>query len=439
MIGAYSNLYMFYLQNGDSVKAYTHLTRAHKLLNDHPDNDAAPKVYSNLGQMYMLREMYDSAIYYYNLRLDYAQQRGDSLSVIKALTGIADAELNNKNPQKAQPYIIKLEQLLKTTELSVFEKRKVIEVQYRMALAQNNTVSALYYLQQYDTASRAIRKMETDNSLQKFEMERANSKREKAVIESNLKINKQKYIITLLVGTLGLLFIAVPLTWAWHRQKRKAEQERMAFSEKENILKAQLEERNRISRELHDDLGASLTSLALAGDLAQKKTATEVSEELSIMTLTAKESIMKLNEIVWMLNNRNDSFYGLIAYIRKFAVNFLCHTAICFSADIKLPEEDTEMPAHVRRSVYLIAKEAFHNIVKHSSATEAAMQVYVEDDKAYLLIRDNGKGILNPVNKAGNGLRNMQYNVRFIKKAACTVENHNGTVIKIIFPVVQTN
>jgi signal transduction histidine kinase/ligand-binding sensor domain-containing protein len=176
-------------------------------------------------------------------------------------------------------------------------------------------------------------------------------------------------------------------------------------------------ERARIAKDIHDDLGANLTQIALLSELAHQDSsnAPKASERIEKISTTARHVIKSLDEIVWAVNPGNDSLAHLIDYSAQFALDYLR------LADIRCRLDLPETPPHhtfstdVRHNVFLVIKEAVHNVVKHSRATEVWLRIAIEPDRLRVTIQDNGFGFdLLARSLGGNGLNNMEKRIQEI-------------------------
>lgn len=436
LIGAYSNMYIFIAALRDTLKAEKYLHKAKQLLAFMPQNDAAPMVYSNLGESYQYKKQYDSVAYYSNLRLRYALPRKDTLSILKAYNTLILAQLGLTQLPKAGASLQAMQQYARPFDTPIYQSRDIAQLMYQYNKKAGHLSTAFAALENYNDLYDKIRRMEISKDLEQFEQEREQNKQEKNLLNKQLQISQKNTAIVLLSAVLLLLIVAGGLVVTWYRKRQALQQEHIAFLEKEkewnrskSLLEGQLNERNRISRELHDDLGASLTSIALASRLVQNKPGHQYQEEMAIISSSATEMVQTLNEIVWTLNSRNDSLQSLVAYIHKFAGNFLDNANIQLQSTDNLPIDDVVVGSHIRRAIYLTAKEAFNNIVKHSQASFVQMTVDYNQDVLTFLIRDNGIGFTNGTS-AGNGLLNMQKNMTMID-GSCLVDQQNGVLMTI--------
>jgi signal transduction histidine kinase len=170
-------------------------------------------------------------------------------------------------------------------------------------------------------------------------------------------------------------------------------------------------ERARIARDLHDQLGANLTQVALLGELAEsdKTLPDEVESHARQISNTARETTKALDEIVWAVNPSNDTLDGLINYVCKYAQEYFEIAGLRYRLDVPAKLPDATVPPEVRHNVFLAAKEAINNVVKHAHASAAWIRLRLDDGRFVLEIEDNGRGLAGMDEKTGrNGLRNMR-------------------------------
>ena len=172
-------------------------------------------------------------------------------------------------------------------------------------------------------------------------------------------------------------------------------------------------ERARIARDLHDQLGASLTQVSLLGEMVEsdKESPADVEIHAQQITRTARDTTHVLDEIVWAVNPSNDTLDSLITYICKYAQDYLAVAGLRYRIDVPADLPATPIPPDVRHNVFLAAKEAITNIVRHAHATEARLRLRLEAGRFTLEIADNGRGVagLDPdAPRTRNGLRNMR-------------------------------
>lgn len=193
-------------------------------------------------------------------------------------------------------------------------------------------------------------------------------------------------------------------------------------------------ERARIAKDIHDDLGANLTQIALLGELAQRDQGRQdkVAERLGTISATARQTIKALDEIVWAVNPRNDTLSHLVEYTGQFALDYLRLADIRCRLDFPDSLPARELSADLRHNLFLAAKEALTNIVKHARATETWLRVNVTVFALELAIEDNGQGFTPGAETAdGNGLRNLRQRLGGIG-GECEIESRPGAGTRVM-------
>jgi ligand-binding sensor domain-containing protein/signal transduction histidine kinase len=191
-------------------------------------------------------------------------------------------------------------------------------------------------------------------------------------------------------------------------------------------------ERARIARDLHDQLGANLTQVALLGEMAEtdKDVPDEVEAHAKQISQTARETTRALDEIVWTVNPSNDTLDGLINYVCKYAQEYLALAGLRYRLDVPPQLPPVPISPELRHNVFLATKEAVNNIVKHSGATSAWLRLRLEPDHFTLEIEDNGRGLPPGADKKGrNGLRNMRKRLEEIGGDFSVTAGHEGGTI----------
>jgi signal transduction histidine kinase len=232
---------------------------------------------------------------------------------------------------------------------------------------------------------------------------------------------------------IGLLVLSGIIGLVRFLSTRKLRQQLDAVEQQRAMEK----ERTRISSDMHDEIGASLTHIAITSELLKKSLnqtqKNEVQNYVEDIARTAREVIDHIGEIIWAINPRNDSLDNLIAYIRQYAGNFF--EALPIHCRYDLPEHlpPQTLTSEARRNLFLVTKEALHNILKHAEAKDVQIKIALHGDDLELSIADNGKGFCQQeVSRFGNGLKNMKKRMTDIGgKFEISSRQGEGTVIKI--------
>jgi ligand-binding sensor domain-containing protein/two-component sensor histidine kinase len=219
---------------------------------------------------------------------------------------------------------------------------------------------------------------------------------------------------------LGIVFIIVRLIYLSNLKEQKAELEKQLAVEIE---------RQRISSEMHDDIGAGLSGVRLLTEFTRSKNKTgEITNELDKIYQSIGDISAKMREVIWSLNTENDSLENLIYYLQKQARIIMEHYPgqLFITIPEKIPE--IRLNGHTRRNIYLSMKEALHNIIKHSLADKIEIAILC-NQRILIRIADNGKGIdLSQQKTMGNGIKNIQSRMQQMG-AKLTIENEQGLVL----------
>jgi signal transduction histidine kinase len=186
----------------------------------------------------------------------------------------------------------------------------------------------------------------------------------------------------------------------------------MAYKVK-SVFARIMEMRQKISQDLHDDIGASLSSLQIYGAIAEKTFKNEPQKAIEMLhkiSMQSKAIMENMGDIVWSMNTSDGSTTSLEAKIKNYSVELLGDNNIDFKFSIAPAAEIALKNATARKNILLIIKEALNNIAKYSKATQANLLMNVADKELELIINDNGIGF-DVLSKqlTGNGLQNMKH------------------------------
>jgi len=307
--------------------------------------------------------------------------------------------------------------------------------------------SALVYKNKYITKSDSLRNQQVQTNIHHLNIQYRSAQKDKEIAEQNLSIQmskaaierKNNWIFISLAGIIALASILILSLRNYHNKKKLHEQHLLTLEKKHQLstleakMQAREEERNRIAREMHDDIGSALTSiLYLSDDL---KTGNEENQGYAAdrIGVTASAVVDKMNEIIWSMNPEYDSLNDLIAYIRQHCAEFLGDYGLNYSLNAPETMNDLPLSGEQRRNIYLVIKEALHNIVKHAAATDVSINLRVAENYLTVFIRDNGKGFNQP-SAFGNGLKNMQHRIETIG-GRFNISRDNGTIIELMCPL----
>jgi signal transduction histidine kinase len=248
-----------------------------------------------------------------------------------------------------------------------------------------------------------------------------------------------------LVILVGVLLVVLTFTVIWNAQLRRIVEQRTGqlhheIRERERVerQRALEAERSRIARDLHDDLGSSLTEisvLASSGQLRQSSADNQPSL-FQIIGAKARALISALDVIVWAVNPEDNSLQSLADYLSGYTAEFFSHTAIACRFKVPVSFPPVTIEGRVRHELLLVVKEALNNILRHAEATEVELRMAMAGGCIEIDIADNGKGIEDETHGDGHGLNNLSTRLRKLG-GHCTVKSQpcGGTIVMFRLPL----
>jgi len=204
-------------------------------------------------------------------------------------------------------------------------------------------------------------------------------------------------------------------------------------------------ERARIARDIHDQVGASLTQVALLGELVEtdKDSPADVGSHAQQICQTARETTRALDEIVWTVNPQNDTLEGLVNYICKYAQDYLGVAGIKYRLEVPAQVPDAPIAPDVRHNVFLASKEAVTNIVRHAQAKAAWVRVQVAPERVIIEVEDKGRGLggLDPqAARLRHGLSNMRKRMEEVGGTfSLEPGRESGALVRLTVPLKTQN
>ena len=222
----------------------------------------------------------------------------------------------------------------------------------------------------------------------------------------------------------SILMIAVILVTRSLAQRKI--KEKLRHLEKQQAVEA---ERNRISKDMHDEIGSGLTRIALMTELmnTHKQLDDKTKQGVEEIAGSTRQLVESMSEIIWTLNPHNDKLDNLLAYLREQTQRYFEPLNVNYKVSFPEIVPDITLSNEQRRNLFLVSKEALNNALKHSSATSIELNAEIADKKLKFSIIDNGKGLDGALRRNGsNGLKNMQHRINDIKGEIEWVSSKGG-------------
>lgn len=254
-------------------------------------------------------------------------------------------------------------------------------------------------------------------------------------------------LLVLVGALLGVLCLAIIWIRLLHHrvQQRTAELQReMHDREQAEHQRALAQERARIARDLHDDLGSNLTEitmLATAGP-GSKWPAEDAAERMETIAGKSRTLVNALDEIVWAVDPNRDTLASAARYLASYAEEFLAGLKVACRVQLPNSFPDMVVSGEVRHHLFLAVKEALNNAIRHSNATEINFRVRVSREGLVICITDNGSGFDTSERSNGYGLLNLRDRLAHLH-GRCELESTPGTgttvSLQLPLPVPNSN
>jgi signal transduction histidine kinase/ligand-binding sensor domain-containing protein len=235
--------------------------------------------------------------------------------------------------------------------------------------------------------------------------------------------------------SLAAVIAAASIGWVIARERMKR---RMIAIELRHAREA---ERARIARDLHDDLGASLTEISMLAQVtAEEAHAARTRAPLEDIASRAQALVGALDEIVWAVNPRHDTLASLADYLSATTADFVAAAGCSLRIDVPRDLPAWEVDAERRHTLLLAVREALHNVVKHSGASEVSLKFEVMPRGVRIDITDNGRGFDPSTARQGDGLGNLCDRLAAVG-GDCTIHSvpRSGTRVRFHLPLATAS
>ena len=209
------------------------------------------------------------------------------------------------------------------------------------------------------------------------------------------------YVLLIL---LTISVVAMIILFVNQRKLKK----QLAILEKEQQMD---KERQRIPREMHDDIGAGLTQITMMSEFAKNKAGMGDSKELNDIAETGRRLVSSMSEIIWSLNPENKTLGQLTAYLREQLNKQLEYSGIAYQLDFTDEGRDIVLSNEQRRNILLTTKEIVNNAIKYSTAKNILVKISLNKNLLEFCISDDGCGFDTDTAYSGNGLKNIQHRI----------------------------
>ncbi len=412
------------------------------------DTVGIPYSISNIAGVYGLQKNYNKSREYFNIALQDRLKRADSIGIAENYTQIGEVYMAEEDWKNAIPYIHK------SLPISIKkEYRNLTHYNYKLLSdiykTQKNTDSALFYFEQYVAVKDSIQSTKVNESIAALSIEFETEKKENEILKQRAQLAEKDLEVrqknTWIFGGFGLALVLGLLGYlVYNQQKLKNRQ-----LQKEGELKAALarietqnklqEQRLRISRDLHDNIGSQLTFIISSIDNIKfgfPDVKEKLADKLSGISTFTTQTIYELRDTIWAMNKNEISFEDLQSRITNFINQAkVAASGIRFDFQIDPTIDGNQTFTSIQgMNIYRIIQEGVNNAIKYSKASKVDVAVHETEDSFRIAIQDDGQGFNKEKVAMGNGLKNMSKRARDLGGELEINSDKKGTTIQLIIP-----
>lgn len=453
MSDAYNNIAILYANDGELDKALNYFKNSLAIEISLKSQKGIAESVNNVGAVFYYMQEIDSAMAYFNQSASIEKTIGNLAGVGASYNNMAQILLENDRVDDAKIYIDSAYHYANISKAAV-DIETALNMYSQYYEAKNDTKTALYYFKNYANLKDSLLNIETNSKVAKLEIEYQTEKKEKEILsqradlaEKELDLSKKNSYIV------GLLGLAVVLTLIglllYNQQKLKNHQLLKENQLKEALIKIETqnrlqEQRLRISRDLHDNIGAQLTFIISSLDNLKYgfQLPDKLSAKLRFISEFTTTTIYELRDTIWAMNKNEISLEDLQIRISNFVeqanttsenVSFSFESDDGLNTGIKFSSVDG-------MNIYRIIQEAMNNALKYANAQHIAIKIQSDSQLLKISISDDGKGFDSETVRMGNGINNMNKRANDIG-AEISIESikNKGTKVNIVLPLQITN
>jgi two-component system sensor histidine kinase UhpB len=379
----------------DSITALDYFQKAYVLSTQLHNKENLRDIFLNKAIFYKDKKDFYNAYENYKKYILYRD------SLISAKTRADIAEIGTRyETEKKDLEIARLNTEQKIRQLEIEKQRAIISGNTLLAKQKENEITLLSQARELQN----IKIKQQDQELEKQLLIAKNneqllrlSEQEKQLKEKELK--DQKLLQQVIVGAAIMLVLFAGILFNRYKLKKKLEQQNQLLSV-----------RNNIAKDLHDEIGSTLTSINILSEVSQNNLQKDQQKAFSFLQKIKEQSSQMqqgMSDIVWTIKPDNDKLENMLVRMREYASHTLEPKNIEAIFLTEEPVLSQSLNMHQRRDFFLIFKEAINNAAKYSQANKVEITISKERDQLQLRISDNGIGFNSSKETSSNGLKNM--------------------------------
>jgi signal transduction histidine kinase len=374
-----------------------------------------------MAGIFKILHQFDSALYYEGQSLGLRKKLDSKYTIAQSLMTLGEIYLEHGKYAEAIAYFSETAALCRQIQFKDYE-RTAYEYLAQCHEKIGKFKDAYNYHVKFarlddslfnETRSRQINEFQIRYETEKKENEIKSLLQEKriknlTISEQSLQITNTNYLLVTVIVSAIMILIAGFVLYKQQRLKARVAHEGAAKEREET-------DRLRIAKDIHDELGSGLSKIHfLSQDILNQNSGTEHRKNVSSVMEISGNLIQNMRDLVWELNNENSTLDNLIAQIREYSADYLEDLPLKVVANYPDLIPEVQLRKMVYRNIFMVVKEALHNIVKHSNAAHVYLAIAVPEDHLNISIEDDGDGFKGKAKLQGNGLLNMESRIQSI-------------------------
>ena len=444
-INIYENLGAVYLEIKNKEKAGRNFEKGLSMAKQAGHKDDVAHMYEGLGGYFESVNDFKNAEMNYSNAIKIAEEMNNRRDVARYSNDLAGAYCKENKNDLAKKLLDKSITICKKNAFKA-DLKKAYKIY--ADLYENNLSEPKKSIEYYKLYNELNDSLFSEDIAQKFAQQQVGYETEKKEIEikilkqqeeinslqlkdQHLLLEKRKYL--LFISILIILSLCLSGYFYFSRQKIKSLQ-----TKEQAVRETEENERMRLAKDIHDDLGSGLSKIKFLAEIISAKTNQnpEIQSSIKSISETSVSLVENMRDLIWALNPENTTLESLVARIREYSSDYLNDFPIELTLEISENFQDKKITKEAHRNIFFILKECLQNIVKHAGASVVKLKVDVNKDNFQLMIADNGKGLSEKDNEKGNGLRNIRQRAEIIGgKTYITSQPHDELTVNIIVPL----
>lgn len=390
---------------------------------------------SNIGAAFFYLEITDSALFYFNKGLEIERQTNDIPGIAGSLSNLSEVYMAIGKPDLAEKNLLEAVKITKKNQIAAVYIDALFNIS-SLYESKNDFENALKYNRVYIHVKDSIHSLKKKKQIAEIQTKYETEKKEKKLAQQHIELTQQELKVknrniqlVALAGGLLLLLLFGGFVYKNQKEKQIKLKQQIALEQAESINKVQ-NEKLRISRDLHDNIGSQLTFVISSLDnMDYIKDEGKRKEKLNLLASFTKDTMNELRETIWAIKSESITQEELITKASEFIDKA---KMACPSIDFKIITSKTNFKLNSNQAinVYRTIQEGINNAIKYSQANE----ITLISEKSKITISDNGIGFNKSTIKSGNGMINIYARMKEVGfKSEIYSEIEKGTKVTIHF------